>query len=141
MVRNRVDPVVKFVRQLAAAKETAELADRELLQRFIDCRDEAAFAALVRRHGLMVLRLCSRVLLNEADAEDAFQATFLVLSRQAPSLRSVESLGSWLYKVAYRIAQKARVAAARRRKHEERAADRQVADPLALLSVREAHAM
>jgi RNA polymerase sigma factor (sigma-70 family) len=109
------------------------------LDRFVTRSDEAAFTALVRRHGPMVLRLCLRVLQNEPDAEDAFQATFLALGRKAASLRPAESLGGWLYSVAYRIAQKARVAAGRRRKHEGRATDRPVADPLARLTLQEAH--
>ena len=110
--------LVRCVRQLAATKESACVADGELLERFLQRRDQAAFAMLVRRHGPMVLRLCKRILHREPDAEDAFQATFLVFSRQAASLRPTVSLGGWLYKVAYRIAQKARVAAARRRKYE-----------------------
>src|SRR5262245_2251960 len=85
----------------------------------------------------MVFHLCRRVLHNDHDAEDAFQATFLILSRKAVRLRG--SLGGWLYRVAYRIAQKARVAAARRAKHEGRAAERAVADPPAELTLREAH--
>jgi RNA polymerase sigma factor (sigma-70 family) len=141
MTRSSSDPLVRFVRQVAATKESACAADGELLERFIQRRDQAAFAMLVRRHGPMVLRLYRRILHREPDAEDAFQATFLVFSRQAASLRPTESLGGWLYKVAYRIAQKARVAAARRHKYESRAAGRQVDDPLAQISVREAHAI
>jgi len=115
------------------------LPDHDLLQGFIKRRDEAAFATLVRRHSPMVLSLCRRILRNEHDAEDALQATFLVLSQKAASLRPQESLGGWLYSVAYRVAQKARVAAARRHMHEGRAAGMQVADPLAALTLREAH--
>jgi RNA polymerase sigma factor (sigma-70 family) len=88
---------------------------------------------------MMVLRLCKRVLHNEQDAEDAFQATFLVLSAKARSLRPHESLAGWLHTVAYRVAQKARVAAARRRTHEGRAKERRAEDPLAEVTLREAH--
>jgi RNA polymerase sigma factor (sigma-70 family) len=136
---NRANAVLRYIGKLAATEEILNLADRELLKRFITRRDEAAFGVLVRRHGPMVLRLSLRILQNEQDAEDAFQATFLVLSRKAASLRRQESLGGWLYRVAYRLAQKARIAAARRRKHEGRVAVTQVAEPLSEITLREAH--
>src|SRR3954470_7914392 len=79
-----------------------EPSDPQLLARFLDRRDEDAFAALVRRHGPMVLAVCHRLLPERHDAEDAFQATFLVLVRKAGSLGRPESLGNWLYGVAYR---------------------------------------
>src|SRR5262249_6995658 len=82
---------------------------------------------------------CLRILQNEHDAEDAFQATFLVLSQKAVSLRPQESLCGWLHSVAYRIAQKARIDSARRRRHEGRAASPQAADPLTEVTLREAH--
>src|SRR5262249_61635323 len=109
MPASQVQPALRFLRQLAATDPTRQLADRELLQRFITRHDEAAFGELVRRYGPMVSRLCRRVLRDEDDAEDAFQATFLVLSRNAPSVRVQQSVGGWLYRVAYRLAQKARI--------------------------------
>ena len=120
MRSHRANSVLRYIRRVAAGQCPVDVADRELLDRFISRRDEAAYAALVGRHGPMVLRLCVRVLQNEQDAEDAFQATFLVLMRKASSLLPQESLGGWLYSVAYRIAQRARIDAARRRKYEAR---------------------
>jgi RNA polymerase sigma factor (sigma-70 family) len=94
------------------------LTDRELLDLFVARRDEAAFSALVERHGPMVLRVCGEVLANHHDAQDAFQATFLVLARCAGSIRRRGSLASWLYGVASRVSACERSAAARRRRHE-----------------------
>ena len=84
---------------------------------------ELAFAALVERHGPMVFRVCREVLCDEHEAQDAFQATFLVLVRRAGSLWARDSLGPWLHQVAYRVAQCARLAAARRRRHERKSAE------------------
>jgi len=94
-------------------------ADSCLVQRFVADRDEHAFAALVRRHGPMVLSVCRRVLGGWHDAEDAFQATFLVLARKARSLRKRESLGSWLHSTAFRLAFKLKTREQRRRRLEE----------------------
>jgi RNA polymerase sigma factor (sigma-70 family) len=98
--------------------------DRDLLEAFVSRQEEAAFEALLKRHGPMVLAVCRRVLGNAHDAEDAFQAVFLVLVRKAASIRRREVLGSWLYGVAYRTAQNAKAMNARRRIKERQAADR-----------------
>jgi RNA polymerase sigma factor (sigma-70 family) len=99
-------------------------SDDQLLESFASRRDQAAFEALVRRHGPMVLGVCRRILGNRHDAEDAFQATFLVLVRKAGGLRSPDLLGNWLYGVAYRTARRARAMSARRRQKEHEAAGR-----------------
>src|SRR5438067_11990809 len=105
---------LRQVRKLVAAHESARLSDRQLLEAYLARRDESAFAALVQRHGPGVLSLCRSLLHHLQDAEDVFQATFLVLARKAGSIRKRESLGSWLYGVAHRLACKARARAARR---------------------------
>jgi RNA polymerase sigma factor (sigma-70 family) len=118
-------PGGSLIRELRAAvlrREPSGLSDGELLECFVLERDEAAFEALLRRHGPMVLGTCRRLLNNEADAEDAFQATFLVLAKRAASVVPRAMVGNWLYGVARRTALKARVAAARRRAKEREAA-------------------
>jgi RNA polymerase sigma factor (sigma-70 family) len=109
-------------------------SDRDLLRRFARDKDEAAFADLVKRHGAMVLAVCQRVLSNPADAEDACQATFLVLARKAASARWQASLAGWLYATARQVALNARTARSRRAKHEEQAAQRAAANPLAAIT-------
>jgi hypothetical protein len=104
MPRRQPDTLLQYIRMVAAPEADTEASDRELLRRFLR-RDESAFAALVHRHGPMVLRVCRGILSDDRDAEDAFQATFLVLSRQAGRLRPRETVGGWLHLVAYRAAQ------------------------------------
>jgi RNA polymerase sigma factor (sigma-70 family) len=114
---------LKDLRTLYAEGSIGTLTDGQLLERFVACRDEVVFEALVERHGTMVLQICRGMLGNSHDAEDVFQATFLVLVRRAGSIRKRDSVASWLFGVAGRIAARARVDAARRRKHERRAAE------------------
>jgi RNA polymerase sigma factor (sigma-70 family) len=116
----RTSPINRWIEHLRRAvllPDGAGLGDGDLLRSFIERHDETALAALVRRHGPMVWGVCRR-LLNHHDAEDAFQATFLVLVRKAASIRSREMVGNWLYGVAHQTALLARRTAARRRARE-----------------------
>src|SRR5262245_45639935 len=118
MIQPQLQTLVRRLHRLAGGTEG--LSDRQLLQRFATERDETAFAVLVRRHGGLVFRVCKRILGNEADAEDAFQATFLVLARRAAALPWQESVGGWLHEVAHRVALKARAERLRRQAQERR---------------------
>jgi RNA polymerase sigma factor (sigma-70 family) len=113
----------KVIEHLHKALRPLDLTDKELLARFVAARDEAAFAALVRRHGGMVLGACRRLLRHEQDAEDAFQATFLVLANKAGSARWSDTVAPWLYEVANRIALEAKGINARRRSRERQVED------------------
>ncbi len=110
--------VIDHLRRVVLAGEAASLSDEQLLTCFLEHRDEVAFEALVRRHGPMVLGVCRRVLRTLADAEDAFQATFLVLVRKAASIQSRATVANWLYGVAHNTALKARAINARRASRE-----------------------
>jgi RNA polymerase sigma factor (sigma-70 family) len=106
------------VRQLIrAVLGTTDAPDRDLLARFVAARDEDAFAEIVRRHGPMVLAVCRRVTGRAHDADDAFQAAFMVLARRAAHLTKPELLANWLYGVAYRTALEARTARRRAEEH------------------------
>jgi len=123
-----VGPSLNLLRDIHALFDsgtTVGLSDRQLLERFSARRDpaaEAAFEVLVVRHGPMVLRICRNSLADPNDADDAFQATFLILVKRCRSIRRLESLGSWLFGVAMRVAARARVEAARRQAAERRGA-------------------
>src|SRR4051794_5996912 len=108
--------VLREMRTLFGMGTLGGLSDGQLLERFVSRKDEAAevaFAALVGRHGPMVLRVCRGILRDSHGAQDAFQATFLVLARRASTLGGEDSLGNWLFGVAYRTALKARTSTAR----------------------------
>jgi RNA polymerase sigma factor (sigma-70 family) len=120
----------QYVRKILGSAGSETLPDGQLLERYVELRDEAAFADLVRRYGPLVLGVCQRVLQDEHAAEDAFQATFLVLVRKAETLDRRGSIGNWLYAVAFRTAVKARARAAQRRAREKQALERSVAQPL-----------
>src|SRR5262245_4932145 len=118
MATSHMSEVIQHLRRAVLLREGAELTDGQLLKDHLGRRDEAALAALVRRHGPMVWGVCRRVLCNYHDAEDAFQATFLVLVRKAASIASPELLANWLYGVAHQTALNARAATAKRRARE-----------------------
>ncbi len=120
MATAQLSTLLRHIHKLAADRSALQRTDRQLLDDFSARRDEAAFAALVARHGPMVLRVCRRVLNHEQDAEDAFQATFLILARKTESIRKREALAEWLHGVAYRAAMEVKRSAARRRDHEAR---------------------
>src|SRR5262249_54456238 len=122
--------VQALLRCLRGSIDPAESpVDADLLDRFVQDRDEAAFAALVARHGPMVLGVCRRLLYDPRDAEDAFQATFLVLVRKADTLGKGDPVGAWLHGVACRTAAHARSDRARRATRERRATEMPTVEP------------
>jgi RNA polymerase sigma factor (sigma-70 family) len=137
----RDGPVLRFIRKLAVREQCAGLPDCTLLDRFANSGDEEAFAALVRRHGPLVWRVCLQSLGDEHDAEDAFQSTFLVLSRKASSVKKQQSVGSWLFGVANHAATDLKRKYARRRSHESQAGQATATDLLTALTLREAQAI
>src|SRR5258708_2425333 len=112
----------KYLRAAACLEQGMTLTDGQLLDRFVATRDERAFGILLRRHGPMVLGVCRRVLRSEADAEDAFQAAFLVLLRKAGSISAPDRLANWLYGVAYNSARKAKAMVEKRHAREKQVA-------------------
>jgi len=123
MVSGQLSSFGRQVRGMMLARDPAVLGDAELVERFVASQDAAAFEALVRRHGPMVLGVCRRVLNDPNDAEDAFQATFVVLLRRIGSLERPQLLANWLYGVAGRTAREARNRLGRRRAREQQAMD------------------
>ena len=121
MAKAKLEPTIQYLRHIFADRTSGDRTDGDLLHEFLSANSHYAFAQLVKHHGPMVLGICRRALRHEQDAEDAFQATFLVLARQAATIRKQESLASWLHGVALNMAKDARKAAARRRIHENKA--------------------
>ncbi|HKB03909.1 MAG TPA: sigma-70 family RNA polymerase sigma factor [Gemmataceae bacterium] len=121
MANRQADGILHGLNRLVEA-QAAHLTDGQLLRRFAFHRDEGAFAALVQRHAALVYGVCRNILRHEHDAEDAFQGTFMVLARRAGAIREHEAVGSWLFRVAYRVSMKARTASARRRRREDQVA-------------------
>jgi RNA polymerase sigma factor (sigma-70 family) len=120
---NAADSLLHYVHKLAVPGEIGRLTDGQLLDRFVQRRDEAAFEVLVHRHGAMVWRVCRQVLRSTQDCEDAYQATFLVLARKARAIGRPELLGNWLYGVAARVAGRLRKTLCRRLAHERPGAE------------------
>lgn len=122
MASGQLSTVLRHLRHMLSASPAARESDSQLLYRFVYDHEQAAFTALVDRHGSMVLGLCRRVLQDDHEADDVFQAAFLVLVRKARSLRQYGSLGNWLYTVAYHLALKARAKEGKRRTQERQVA-------------------
>src|SRR4051812_13850572 len=119
MATAQMDTVIRHLRQAVLRQNGVGRTDGQLLASFIDQKDETAFEAMVRRHGPMVFGVCRRIVRNHHDAEDAFQATFLVLARKASSVRPREMVANWLHGVALRTAMKAKALTAKRRGREK----------------------
>jgi RNA polymerase sigma factor (sigma-70 family) len=137
MTRAQATLVLRHLRRLGGKGVEERSTDAELLQRFIAGHDGEAFSELVNRHGPMVLGVCRSILCHEQDAEDAFQATFLILARKAGSIRHGEALAGFLYEVAQRVAFQARSRATRSRIREQRAQTKPSPDPVLDMTVRE----
>jgi RNA polymerase sigma factor (sigma-70 family) len=137
MTTTSASVILRHLRTCVAAENTGGLTDQQLLEQFATYREEAAFEALVRRHAPLVQGVCRRVLRHEQDAEDAFQATFLVLARKAREVGRRGSVGGWLHRVAFHAAIKARARTANRDRHERQTPPRQAADLLDEVTGRE----
>jgi RNA polymerase sigma factor (sigma-70 family) len=120
---NGLLPLLRYLHRMAAGGSGGDLSDGQLLERFVRQHDEAAFAVLLERHARMVWGVCSRILRDSHQAEDAFQATFLVFVRKAAAIAQGERLANWLYGVAMRVAKRARTQPARRLVHQEEVPD------------------
>jgi RNA polymerase sigma factor (sigma-70 family) len=140
MSTSRASVLLHHVRRLLGSRRDAG-SDHLLLDRFVRQRDEQAFAVLMSRYAPLVWSACRRVSVQEQDAEDVFQATFLLLARKAGTIRKAASVGSWLFGVAYRLALRGKADAARRRLHEGRAVPPAVPDHSADVTWREVRAV
>src|SRR5713101_7789436 len=119
MAHGQAGIILRYICTILDTQAAKSLTDGQLLERFVERRDESAFSVLMQRHGRLVWSVCRNILHPEQDAEDAFQATFLVLARRAESIRKGESVGSWLYGVDHRVAMKAKKTAAKRWRDEQ----------------------
>ena len=119
MVASRKGLMLRDFQRLFSSGSLSGLSDGQLVERYVTRREEAVFESIVNRHGPMVWGVCRRVLRDHHDAEDAFQATFLVLARKASSIVPREMVGNWLYGVAYQTAVKARASTFKRRGREK----------------------
>jgi RNA polymerase sigma factor (sigma-70 family) len=141
MVKTPATPLIQFLKRVVEDPRQRDSSDLDLLRRFVKDHDEAAFTVLIRRYGRTVFSVCRCLLPCESDAEDAFQATFLVLAQKAESIRKGQSLGNWLYGVAYKTALKARANAATRRSREAKAFVHAASSPADDLTWREVQAV
>jgi RNA polymerase sigma factor (sigma-70 family) len=130
---DKAEAILSYLFRVVGPGEAAQLSDGELLDRYLRQRCETAFGALLVRHGRMVVGVCRRILLDEHDVEDVFQATFLLLARKGESIRKRNSLGSWLYGVAYRLAVRVRTRSAARRPLPQQIEDVYRPDPVGQL--------
>jgi RNA polymerase sigma factor (sigma-70 family) len=137
MANESLNRALRHICRLAAVQTARELADHELLKRFVGEKDEAAFAVLVERHGRMILGVCRRALGSAHDAEDACQTTFLVLAQKASSIRKTTSLPSWLHGVASRVAANLKRERLRRCRRDHESHRPPIPDPAAEVSWRE----
>lgn len=137
MSRQQTNVVLQHVRKVLAVQENERLSDGELLECYARTADEMAFATLVRRHGTMVLHVCQRILHNWHDAEDACQAVFLVLARRAGARCWRQSVGPWLYRVAYRLALRVQSDVKKHARLKACGPENSAIDPLAAASGRE----
>jgi RNA polymerase sigma factor (sigma-70 family) len=133
--------ILRQIHRLLSHPALVEKTDAQLLLDYTAGRHAEAFAALLHRHGRLVWSVCRHHLPHEHDAEDAFQATFLVLARRAASIRRTEAVASWLHGVAYRIARKARMAAFNRNRREKPLEYEPPAAPISDLAWRELQAI
>jgi RNA polymerase sigma factor (sigma-70 family) len=140
MTAKRRTTLLPVLRKMAGGHAHEQATDHDLLRRFVERRDEEAFATLLHRHGQMVLGIGLRLLHRRQDAEDVCQATFLVLARKAGTVRWRDSVANWLYGVAYRLALNARNAARRRNTREREAPPKPPSDPLAEITLRDLQA-
>jgi RNA polymerase sigma factor (sigma-70 family) len=141
MVAKQATLLKRFVGQVADKYRDKQESDRELLRRFVERRDEAAFGVLVRRHGAMVLGTALRVLRHRQNAEDVSQAAFLILARKANRIAWHDSVANWLYEVAHHLARKARDAAQRRQARERHVKSRQPPDAMTEITARDLQAV
>src|SRR5439155_24695975 len=129
--------ILRTIRKIVDGTADQQTSDKDLLLRFVEKRDEAAFTALVRRHDCMVMGVALRLLRHHQDAEDVCQATFLLLAKKANTASWRNSVASWLYEVAHRLSLKARQAAARRSALEGKILPKAPHDALADISARD----
>src|SRR5271166_4200513 len=119
MATSQMSQVIQHLRRIVLLSDVASMTDGQLLNRYVEGGDEDAFAVLVKRHGPMVWGVCRRLLANHQNAEDAFQATFLVLVRKAATVLPRQMVANWLYGVAHMTAHRCKVAAAKGRRREK----------------------